>query len=156
MGLIGATQIHTTFQFVNDPSAEGLAVGQKIRALRSDHSDISQRPVLIELSYWQYLAIHVGANDVSSIIYDRERDIGQRQAPSLLVTDIEAFRNCLSLYRLSYIVVKSPELRDIVESSLKISPSEEVNEYAFYQVPENLLKESATANNSCPLSFGFE
>jgi hypothetical protein len=154
MGIMGTTQTHMTFQFANDPAADGLEVGQRIRALRSEHPELSQRPVLIELSYWQYLAIHVGANDASSIIYDRELDLERRQSVSLLVTDVEAFRDCVSLYGFSYIIVKSPELRDRVESNLKMSSSEEVNSYVFYQVPESFLERSTTTEHPCPSSFG--
>jgi hypothetical protein len=156
LGIIGTTQTHKVFQFVNDPSADGLAVGQRIRALRSEHPEISQRPMLIELSYWQYLAIHVGANDISLIVYDRDLDFERRQSLSLLVTDIEAFRDCLTLCRFSYIVVKSPELRNIIENNLEILPSEEINSYVFYQVPESLFEGSATTHYSCPLTFGSE
>ncbi len=134
LGVMGLTQTYRTFQFVNDPSAEGLAVGQRIRSLRVEHPEIAQRPVLIELSYWQYLAIHVGANDVSSIVYDRTLDLEHRQSSSFIATNAEALRDYLTRYQFSYVVVKSPELRSIIEQNLGILPSEEVNGYAFYRL----------------------
>lgn len=68
------TQLTTTFQFTNDPSAYGLAVGEMIRQLRQANPEIADRPVMIELSYWEYLAIKVGANDIDTIMYDRDLD----------------------------------------------------------------------------------
>nr|MBC8446001.1 glycosyltransferase family 39 protein [Chloroflexota bacterium] len=137
LGIMVTTQTRATFQFVNDPAADGLEVGRGIRLLRSEHSDLSQRPMLIELSYWQYLAIHVGANDISLLVYDRELDFERRQSSSLLLTDVDAFCSCLALYNISYIIVKSPELRDVVENDLAMRPSEEINNYVFYEVPES-------------------
>lgn len=145
-----ATQVHTTFQFVNDPAADGLKVGETIRLLRMEHPELSQRPVLIELSYWQYLAIHVGANDISLLVYDRELDFERRQTTSLLLSDLDVVRRCLALYDISYIVVRSPELKGVVEQNLGILPSEEVNHYYFYQVP-NALREAQVYEGSCPL-----
>jgi hypothetical protein len=156
LGLMGTNQTYRVFQFVNDRSADGLQVGQRIRELRSEHPELSQRPVVIELSYWQYLAIHVGANDVASIVYDRVLDFERRQSLSLLVTDEQAFRDCLSLYRVSYVIVKSPELCAIVESSLGVSPLEEINSYVFYPVPERLLEANTTTQRACPLILGHQ
>jgi hypothetical protein len=153
IGLLCATQINMAFQFVNDPAAEGLEVGKRIKTLRSEYPELSQRPVLIELSYWQYLAIHVGANDISSLLYDRELDTDLRQSPSLLVTDLEAFRNCLSYFDVSFVIVKSPDLRNIIESDLLLMPSEEIGSYNFYQIPWSLLEGDMT-NQLCPLTFG--
>ena len=136
LGIMVTTQTRTTFQFVNDPAADGLEVGERIRALRVEHPELSQRPVLIELSYWQYLAIHVGANDISLLMYDRELDIEHRQTSSLLLSGPDTVRKYLALYDISYVVVRSPELEEAVEQALGILPFEEVNAYFFYQIPD--------------------
>lgn len=156
--VIAITQIHTTFQFTNDPAADGLRVGKRIMVLREEHPELSQRPVLIELSYWQYLAMHTGANDISLLVYDRELDFERRQTTSLLLSDLDAVRRCLALYDISYIVVRAPELKGVVEQNLGILPSEEVNHYYFYQVP-HALREAQVYEGSCPLGhdpFGVQ
>jgi hypothetical protein len=147
-------QVGAVFGFTNDPSAEGLAVGQQIRALWSEEPKGDRRPVIVELSYWQYLAVHVGANDLSAILYDRELDFARRQSPSLLTADVEAFRDCLSQYHVGYVVVKSPELRQVLEQDVGIPAGDEINGYAFYRVPESLLVGETGRALSCPLTFG--
>jgi len=150
--VITITQVHAIFQFVNDPAADGLKVGQRIKILREEHPEISQRPVLIELSYWQYLAMHVGANDVSLLVYDRELDIEHRQTSSLFLSDLDTVRRCLALYNISHIVVRSPELKGVIEQNLGILPSGEVNQYYFYQVPD-VLREAQIHGSLCPLGY---
>ncbi len=154
VGVMVVTQVHEAFQFTNDPAGAGLAVGRRIRALRQENPDLAQRPMLIEVSYWQYLAIHVDADDISHLVYDRELDVVRRQTTSYLSADhSNAVRDCIARYGISYIVIKSPELRQFVENDLGLSPAEEVNLYAFYPVPEGWTKlEKALA--PCPLQFG--
>lgn len=132
--LVAFTQINATFRFTNDPSAEGLAVGLAIRELRSQNPDISDRPVMIELTYWQYLEIKVGANDIEGVVYDRELDTVSRKSQSLLLTDERLFQSCLKSYDIIYIIVKERQLRDLIENILQLRLIKEVNGYAFYPV----------------------
>jgi hypothetical protein len=151
VALMVITQARTVFAFKNDPTAQGLAVGLKIQAMRAADPTLAHRPVLVEVSYWQYLAIHTGANDLSSLIYDRPLDSNQRQAPSLLLlSDPNTIRNCLSRHDISHLVVKTHELRELIEQDLGIPPSEEVNGYFFYPVPEDLAAQGSPGNLPCP------
>lgn len=151
--LIVATQVTRTFHFTNDPAADGLAVGQTIRELRQNNPDLHQNPVVIELSYWQYLAIHVGANDLDNIIYDRSLDIQSRKTQSLLLLDPQQFAFCLIFYDVSYVVMKDPLLRTMIEDRLGLRPIKEVNGYTFYTT-EGLSTELSEKVETCSLSFG--
>ena len=151
LGVITWTQIQTTLDFVNDPASDGVAVGLKIKELREKNPELARQPVLIELSYWQYLAIQIGANDVKDILYDREPDMATRKSQSLLLSDLDAFKACISEYDISYIVVKQPELQNIVESKLHLQPSKIVNNYSFYSVAPDMWKDTIETHAICPL-----
>lgn len=152
--LIAITQIRSTFEFSNDPAADGLAVGLAIREIRDINPEVADRPVIIELSYWQYLAVKVGANDIDHIMYDRVPDMS-RKSQSLLLTDIELFQFCLKSYNVSYIIVKDPQLRTVVENQLKLQHEKEINSYAFYPIRSDLpYKVQAGQIINCPLSVG--
>jgi hypothetical protein len=152
LGLVGFTQIRTTFRFSNDPSADGLAVGLAIRELRAQNPAIADRPVIIELAYWQYLAIVVGANDMEGVLYDRVKGTVAAQNQSLLLTDASLFQSCLGAYHASYVIVKDPPLREAVESKLKLQPAMEVNGYTFYPTDDNLSTLTESSPRDCPLS----
>jgi 4-amino-4-deoxy-L-arabinose transferase-like glycosyltransferase len=155
--LVAITQLLATFRFQNDPSAAGLDVGLTIRELRRQIPSISQRPVLIELSYWQYLAIHVGANDISQIVYDRVLDFNSRQAQSLLFADEKLFRTCLQTYNISYVIMADDQLRLALTEKLKLLPTIEVNGYAFYPIEPGFFEDMPTESSiSCPLAYHLQ
>lgn len=150
LALIAIVQLNTTFHFVKDPVSDGLKVGLKIRHLRKQSGELDNRPVMIELSYWQYLAVQIGANDINGILYDRVLDYEHRQTQSLISSDPEAFWGCIAQYQIGYLVIKSPELIETVERKFHLSPSETINKYAFYKIPEDFDK-VISITKPCPL-----
>ena len=151
---IVARQMFTTFQYPIDPSAAGLKVGERIRELRQENLELQQQPVLIEARAWQHLAIHVGANDVRQLLYHRGLDPTygfEAERSALFSLEPEAIRSCLSSYDVSYMVVKSPELQDLIEQDLGLHAVDEVNEYRFYPVPEDI--DEGEGSSSCPVKL---
>ena len=155
VSLVAFSQISAAFRFTNDPSAEGLAVGLAIKDLRTKNPALSDRPVMIELSYWQYLAIKVGANDIEGVVYDRVMVAGSRDTQSLLLTDDRLFQSCLLSYGISYLIVKDPQLRAASEDKLKLRLIKEVNGYAFYPIGADSLKDLPAdwSAKDCPLAY---
>ena len=97
-------------------------------------------------------AVHVGANDIDLISYDRLLDMSERKTQSLLLTDERAFLSCLEANRIIYLIFKDPELRSLIESKYKLSPVNEVNGYGFYPVRDSSLKMPPGDNTIlCPL-----
>lgn len=140
--VIGVFQVNNNFRLIiNDLSATGLDVGQKIRNLRKSNPMISQRPVMVELSYWEYLAIQVGANDINEVLYDRPIDLQNHQSESWISTDFEAFLGCIATANVSYVIVKSPSLKQILEQRFGYHSSASVNDYAFFPVLESTIKD---------------
>ncbi len=158
LGIVAFTQLRAAFRFTNDPSAAGLAVGLAIRELRAQNPELAGRPVIIELSYWQYLAIKVGANDLNRVVYDRELDTATRKSQSLLLTDDQLFQSCLKSYNVSYIIVKDGQLRDVIEKKFGLRFTKEVNGYAFYPISANSIANAPTdwATRTCPLAYSTD
>ena len=155
LGVVAFTQLRATFRFANDPAAPGLAVGLAIRDLRAQDPEIADQPVIIELTYWQYLAIKVGANDLTRVVYDRVLDTVNRQTQSLLVADGALFQSCLKRYQVSYVIVKDSALRGVLEGKLGLKYTREVNGYAFYPIPAAWLANIQVdeAGAQCPLAY---
>ncbi len=144
---IAGFQLPRAFAFTNDPAAQGLAVGEHVRALRAA-SPGEARPLLLELTYWEYLAVYVGANDLRGIVYDRAPDFANRATPSLLLADPRATRACLGTLRVSHVVARSPEVRAAIEAELGLTAGDIVNGFVFYPVPPNAFPPDGTP---CPL-----
>ncbi len=151
--IIAFFQIRTAFHFVDDPAASGLAVGSYLKDLRLTQPASENLPALIEVSYWQYLAIQVGANDVDSILFDRKMGAQYRQAPSEIDANPQALKDCIAHFQIAYIIVKSASLTSFLQDRLGLSPGQKVNGYTFYAVPQGLRLDSSESERSCPLDF---
>lgn len=151
--VVAVRQVQAAFQYQNDPAAPGLAVG---RWLRADGIDPSGATVLLELNYWQYLAIHTGANDLEHFLYDRPLDFAQlNSAPSLLFDQPDLLRACVATHRLRHLVVASPDLRALVETTLGVTPVAEINGYALYRLTAPPPAAPAGVQCTLPLGTGY-
>jgi hypothetical protein len=147
-------QLHTAFGFVPDGNAVGLRIGQRLHELRAADGREPPRPAVIELTYWTYLAIHVGANDVDRILYDRAIDLQHRQTRSLIYWDWPALRACLRQYDVGYIAVRTPELSAVLHKRLGVESGVTVGEWEILTVPSPEGGEAASpASAACPLSL---
>lgn len=138
------------FNFTNDAASNGLAVGSKIQEVRSEEPGDAERPVIIELSYWEYLAIHVGSNDITRIYYDRQPDYEQRSSQSLLITDLDAFQACLITHKPSYIILKTQELKNILMEEFQVRPTLSINGYDFFNASDFSTLSSSPNISTCP------
>jgi hypothetical protein len=134
--------------FPVDPVVEGLSLGRRVRAMRAADAALAPRPVMMELRYWQYLAAHVGANDLDRLMYDRELDPQRRTTASILRTDPVAARACLAGHDVAVVAVWSEDLVDATARLLDRPPAEEVAGYRLFFVPDDL---PAAAPADCPL-----
>ena len=151
---ITLTQLLTTFNNTNDPSSLGLAVGTALKELRANRPELADRFVVIELTYWRYLAIQVGANDTTHILYDRLLDLKDRKTSSYISSDWAVFNSCLTEYNVSFIILRDPALQKIVEENLAVQPVKIVGDYAFYDLTRNPPQAAGQAP-TCPLRPGW-
>lgn len=105
---IALVQTATTFGYVNDPAAEGMRVGQTLRRLWVTIPDQNAN-ALIELNHFQYLAMHVGANSLDRLIYDRPLDWhALNETPTALTPAV--LRACDRKYQFGYVAMRDPRL----------------------------------------------
>lgn len=147
-------QLRGTFNFTNDPAAEGLMVGIKLKDIRQNNFQSSKKPIIIELEYWQYLAIQVGMNDVTTIMFDRPVDLENRKSVSLITSNSKLFQNCINYYDVAYIAVVSPDLKAAIEKKFSFPILSNINGYNIYKVTGNQSTRKNSVSNQCPLVFG--
>jgi len=144
-----AGQVRGAFAFIPDGNAAGLAVGRAIRDLRAIDHVTPPRTAMIELAYWSYLAVHVGADDVDSIVYDREIDLAQRRSSSLIRVNWPALRACISQWDVGYIAARTPELRAILERHFGSATAVKVGDWEIFRMAPNVGPSDAGV--PCPL-----
>ncbi|MBI3943541.1 MAG: glycosyltransferase family 39 protein [Chloroflexi bacterium] len=153
LGVISIWQLHTTFNLPHNTDADSLQVGRRIQTLRQADPTVPLQPVLIERVYWQFLVIDVGANDVSTLFYDRPQELQKQTAESLFLAPKDALMDCISQYHFGFFVVKSPNLRQAVEDKLDLAPVEETAGYAFYKVPARQTNIDGIPPEACHLNI---
>ncbi|MSP12513.1 MAG: phospholipid carrier-dependent glycosyltransferase [Chloroflexi bacterium] len=153
LGVISVWQLHTAFRLPHNTDADGLQVGQRIQDLRREDPNVAQQPVLLERIYWQFLAINIGTNDVSTLLYDRPQELPAPTAKSVFLADKHPLVDCVSQYHFSFIVVKSPDLRQAVEDKLGLAPVGETAGYTFYKVPARQTNMDGIPPEACHLNI---
>jgi hypothetical protein len=142
-------QVHTAFNFTNDPAAEGLQLGIELKKLRQNNPLSTGKPVIIELQYWQYLATEVGMNDITTVLYDRPLDLEFRKSKSLIISNPELFQDCIKDYDVAYIAVQSPDLKAVIEKKFSFPVISNVNNFSIYNVIKDHPSQKSATLDPC-------
>ncbi|MEW6269257.1 MAG: glycosyltransferase family 39 protein [Thermodesulfobacteriota bacterium] len=153
LAVVGAWQARQTLSVRNDPSVAGIAAGRELARLRG----ASDADVLVEVGYYDYLAIHAGAGDVRRIVYDRTLDharlaamydalhAGWPEAWGGACGGLPAARlegewlaRCLRARDVAFVVAHTAQTRVRLERQLGLVPVREIGGYAIYEVPRKL------------------
>ena len=151
LAVVILVQLRSAFAFVNDPAGEGVRIGQRLRALRAAHpSDVPY--ALIELNHFQYLAMHVGANDMTHLIYDRPLDLqALNSTPTALTRAV--LLACDAKYHFGYVVMRDSRLKTMVEDALPVQRLDDIDGYTLYAVSRT-TNAAQVAPGTCPLVIG--
>jgi hypothetical protein len=147
---VAVVQLNTAFIFENDDSTQGIAVGKYILSYRQQHPETINGNALTEFLHWQYLGVHVGASDVRHLIYDRPMEFSPRKPSSLIGASPDQVGACLKEYRVDLVSLRTPEIQQAFENSTKLQPTNRINGYNIYVVPQNIT----TSMVKCALVFG--
>jgi hypothetical protein len=86
-------------------------------ALRDLHTQNGYGKTLVELAYWEFLAVKMMAGVDAQIVFDRERIITERDLPSDLLPDLLSAQAYLDEHDIRYAVLMQPELRQLVDNA---------------------------------------
>jgi hypothetical protein len=146
VGVIVAYHLRATFAFQNDPAADGFVVGKQIAALR--RSSGKPQIAIVELIYWQYLAVHAGADDVDTIWYDRPIDLASRSSRSYLLDQSARLQECFREQGVGYIAARSPEIKRAIERNFAIEATIQAGNYIVYSITVSRTQDANLGN--CP------
>ncbi|GIW06785.1 MAG: hypothetical protein KatS3mg060_1590 [Dehalococcoidia bacterium] len=99
-----------------EPSASGLAVGQRIAELRAAGS-LPQGPLIVDSNGLAVYAMMVGASDIQAILLDRPIDPARRMPP-ILGLDPERVAACVGSANAVGVVARSPEVERLPGAQL--------------------------------------
>lgn len=132
---VSVYQTSNAFAYQNDPSSTGFAVGERLQAIRRENPELAETPALLEVRSWEFLAVQVGANETSSIFYDRTPDpFGA--LTSVLESESAYLQACLAQYKVGLILLRSPEYKAVLPAQLGLHLLDEVNGYNIYIISD--------------------
>jgi len=153
IGVFCVVQIGGIFDYANGGAANGVAVGLKLREMRNTDPDLKGKPALIQLHGWEFLAIEVGAGDVTTTYLDRQPLGIRAKNPSWLVEKPEEVDDCIANKQFQFVIVRDPKLKQILEKNYGMLSEVEVNQYSFYRVPQLMLQNTSFEPCSWPFQW---
>lgn len=129
--VLGKQQYTHIFDFPHGMSAESVLAGSTMRDILA--SDDANSKIMLELSYWEFLAVEMMINSAENIVYDRERIMTQRNLPSIL-TELTAPQDYLIENHIHYLILRSPKLIAHIESATDTTLRWQGAEWKIYSV----------------------
>jgi hypothetical protein len=88
---------------------------------------------MIELRYWDFLAVRLSAGHFNNTVYDREVNIRERDLPSVFLGDPDEICRSLSSQGVRFVVLIDEGLKSRVQSMAFLSPISEIGRWSIYE-----------------------
>lgn len=88
---------------------------------------------MVELRYWDFLAINLTAGHYDAIVFDREYNIYDRNTPSIFDEEIADISAYMILHKVRYVALRDPDLKAKAQSTGFLSPQQDVGDWTIYE-----------------------
>lgn len=110
---------------------DAVEVGYTINALLNNHPGT----YIVELKYWEFLAVELTAQHYDTIIFDRDQDAVKRDTPSLFSqAPKQICRSLRALENLRYVVLHDEALKAQVQQIAFLKQYQNVGTWTIYEV----------------------
>ncbi len=117
LATLGRQQYTRILDFPHGMSSDPVFAGSAMKDILVNDGDSGK--IMLELSYWEFLAVEMMIDSAENIVYDRERIITQRDLPSVLagLKTQQDYQDFLLENQIHYFILRSPELITHIESA---------------------------------------
>lgn len=143
-------QLIFVFKFQNDMSSVGIKVGNEIL----NGKKYLTGKYLVELKYWDFLALHVGYNGFENIYYDKSHNWFGKYTNSIFET--ADLKQCFEDNSISLLVVNSDFAKNKIKQEIGIKPYKNIASYSFYRLPPHSNNINKVNITSCRLVSSLE
>lgn len=120
---------------------DSLDTGSRLNILMDEDTD----RYMVELRYWDYLAINLTSRHYDEMIFDREQDFRNRNTPSIFLQEPDVVCRELLMADLHYVVLQDEGLKVNAQQIEILKPHESIGRWTIYQV----IPESERTDDSC-------
>ena len=114
--------------------ADAIHTGREMNYLLDHSTCDSEGKYIVELRYWDYLAIELAAGHYNSVLYDRERDLRDRDTRSIFGEGDEAIADTMVSHNICLAALVSSDLKETAQQSGFLEPLETFGEWTIYRV----------------------
>lgn len=98
-------------QFPRGLSKDAISTGYHLNQLLDQHEPDQVNRYMVELQYWDFIAVELTAGYYEAIVFDREADVLNRNTPSIFSGDTEAVCSNLATQHVRYVALRDPNLK---------------------------------------------
>lgn len=89
---------------------------------------------MVELRFWDYLAVQLLAGHFDRIVFDREYDLRDRERPSIFGREAREIHASLAQQKVRYVALRDPELKAVAEGTGFLRPEADAGGWTIYEV----------------------
>jgi len=132
VGLLASRSLALAARIPDGLPWSAVTAGLRLRSLMDAPGADPARRYMVEVRYWDFLAVEVGAAHPGRVAFDRDRDRERRDAPSLFLQDPDAVRARLAELGVEWVALTSPALIERAEAWPWLVRVDQVQEWTLY------------------------
>jgi hypothetical protein len=134
VGLLVSGNVAVVMRIPEGLPWSAVVAGQRLRDLMDAPGADPSHRYLVEVRYWDFLAVEAGAAHPGRVAYDRERDRERRDASSLFREESESVRAHLADLGVEWVALTSPALIARVDAWPWLTRVDQVDEWTLYRL----------------------
>jgi len=113
-------------------SLDAVKTGYYLNKMLSQNTSVPST-YMVELKYWDFLAVKLTAGHYDAIVFDREYNIYNRNTPSIFEGDIADIYAYMILHKVQYIALCDPKLKARAQVIDFLLPKQNIGNWTIYE-----------------------
>jgi len=112
--------------------ADAVEAGQYLGQLLDQIPETEPKAFMVELKYWEFLAVQLTAGHFEDALFDREFIFLDRNTPSIFLEEPGDVYTALSSQNIHYVALRNPDLKDRALATGFLSPQQDIGRWTIY------------------------
>lgn len=119
--------------FPHGMSIDAIETGYYLNQMLSRNGSDNVTNYMVELKYWDFLAVELTTGHYDTIVFDREYDIFNRNTPSIFLGRTANIYASLMSQNIQYVALHDPNLKVNTQLMFFLHPIQEIGDWTIYE-----------------------
>ena len=119
--------------FPHGMSTDAIKTGYRINQMLTQNESDNVASYMVELKYWDFLAVQLTAGHYAAVVYDREYNDTNRNKPSIFLKKMETVCASLISHNVRYVALRDPNLKANARLINCLHPIKEIGHWTIYE-----------------------